>query len=66
MSVNGDTSTSDVAQSLFSTQGVTLTDLQEAEKTIKTEQKEREKKKEEDERDTKQKKADEGVRAHDK
>ncbi|KAJ8249153.1 hypothetical protein GJAV_G00231750 [Gymnothorax javanicus] len=47
-------------QSRRSTQGVTLTDLQEAEKNMKTEQKEREKKKEDDERDGKQKKAEEG------
>ncbi|KAM6960869.1 protein phosphatase 1 regulatory subunit 12A [Aplochiton taeniatus] len=45
-------------QSRRSTQGVTLTDLQEAEKTLKTDNKGREKK-EEDEK-AKQKKADEG------
>ncbi|XP_059917868.1 protein phosphatase 1 regulatory subunit 12A isoform X4 [Gadus macrocephalus] len=38
-------------QSRRSTQGVTLTDLQEAEKTIKTDNKEREKKKEEEEKE---------------
>lgn len=43
-------------------QGVTLTDLQEAEKTIKTDNKEKEKKKDE-EKEAKQKKAgEEGVR----
>lgn len=47
---------------LFCVQGVTLTDLQEAEKTMKTEQKEREKKKDDDERDGKQRKGEEGVR----
>ncbi|KAG7473967.1 hypothetical protein MATL_G00101510 [Megalops atlanticus] len=49
-------------QSRRSTQGVTLTDLQEAEKSMKTEQKEREKKKEEEERDGKLKRGEEGVR----
>ncbi|CAL8373490.1 unnamed protein product [Arctogadus glacialis] len=38
-------------QSRRSTQGVTLTDLQEAEKTIKTDNKERERKKEEEEKE---------------
>ncbi|KAG7268122.1 hypothetical protein CRUP_005481 [Coryphaenoides rupestris] len=51
-------------QSRRSTQGVTLTDLQEAEKTIKTDNKEREKKKEDEkekdkEKEAKQKKAGE-------
>ncbi|KAG5839854.1 hypothetical protein ANANG_G00209510 [Anguilla anguilla] len=46
-------------QSRRSTQGVTLTDLQEAEK-MKTEQKEREKKKEDEDRDGRQRKGDEG------
>ncbi|XP_064169839.1 protein phosphatase 1 regulatory subunit 12A [Anguilla rostrata] len=46
-------------QSRRSTQGVTLTDLQEAEK-MKTEQKEREKKKEDEDRDARQRKGDEG------
>ncbi|KAM9495532.1 protein phosphatase 1 regulatory subunit 12A isoform 2-T2 [Clarias gariepinus] len=47
-------------QSRRSTQGVTLTDLQEAEKTIKTESKGKEKTKEEEEKEAKQKKAEEG------
>lgn len=42
-------------------QGVTLTDLQEAEKTMKTDNKGREKK--EEEKEAKLKKAEEGVRA---
>lgn len=45
-------------------QGVTLTDLQEAEKTMKTDNKGREKKEEEErekEKESKQKKGDEGV-----
>lgn len=41
--------------------GVTLTDLQEAEKTMKTDNKGREKK--EEEKESKLKKAEEGVRA---
>ncbi|XP_066525132.1 protein phosphatase 1 regulatory subunit 12A isoform X3 [Hoplias malabaricus] len=49
-------------QSRRSTQGVTLTDLQEAEKTIKTEIKGKERKKEEEEKEGKQKKGEEGVR----
>ena len=47
-------------------QGVTLTDLQEAEKTMKTDNKGRERKEEEEkekEKDTKAKKGEEGVRA---
>ncbi|XP_063756925.1 protein phosphatase 1 regulatory subunit 12A isoform X4 [Eleginops maclovinus] len=50
-------------QSRRSTQGVTLTDLQEAEKTMKTDNKGREKKEEEEkekEKDAKAKKAEEG------
>ncbi|XP_071760873.2 protein phosphatase 1 regulatory subunit 12A isoform X2 [Centroberyx gerrardi] len=51
-------------QSRRSTQGVTLTDLQEAEKTMKTDNKGREKKKEEEEKEkekeAKQKKGEEG------
>lgn len=48
---------------LFYDQGVTLTDLQEAEKTMKTDNKGRETKKEEEEKEAaKQKKAEEGVR----
>lgn len=46
--------------------GVTLTDLQEAEKTMKTDNKGREKKEEEEkekEKEAKLKKGDEGVRA---
>lgn len=46
----------------FAFQGVTLTDLQEAEKTIKTENKEKERSKEEEEKEARQKKAEEGVR----
>lgn len=46
---------------LFTCQGVTLTDLQEAEKTMKTDNKGREKK--EEEKEAKLKKAEEGVRA---
>lgn len=46
---------------VFALQGVTLTDLQEAEKTMKTENKGKEKK-EEEEKEGKQKKAEEGVR----
>ncbi|XP_042608593.1 protein phosphatase 1 regulatory subunit 12A-like isoform X1 [Cyprinus carpio] len=49
-------------QSRRSTQGVTLTDLQEAEKTMKTENKGKENKKEEEEKEGKQKKGEEGVR----
>lgn len=48
---------------LFICQGVTLTDLQEAEKTMKTDNKGREKKEEEKEKEAKLKKAEEGVRA---
>lgn len=48
-----------VRQSRRSTQGVTLTDLQEAEKTIKTENRGTEKK-DDEEKEAKQKKADEG------
>ncbi len=47
---------------VFALQGVTLTDLQEAEKTMKTENKGKEKTKEEEEKEAKQKKAEEGVR----
>ncbi|XP_017340461.1 protein phosphatase 1 regulatory subunit 12A isoform X1 [Ictalurus punctatus] len=47
-------------QSRRSTQGVTLTDLQEAEKTIKTEIKGKERTKEEEEKEAKQKKGEEG------
>ncbi|XP_060770455.1 protein phosphatase 1 regulatory subunit 12A isoform X2 [Neoarius graeffei] len=47
-------------QSRRPTQGVTLTDLQEAEKTIKTENKGKEKTKEEEEKEAKQKKGEEG------
>lgn len=47
---------------LFIYQGVTLTDLQEAEKTMKTDNKGREKK-EVEEKEAKLKKAEEGVRA---
>ncbi|KTF85908.1 hypothetical protein cypCar_00043574, partial [Cyprinus carpio] len=47
-------------QSRRSTQGVTLTDLQEAEKTMKTENKGKENKKEEEEKEGKQKKGEEG------
>lgn len=47
---------------VFALQGVTLTDLQEAEKTMKTENKGKEKTKEEEEKEGKQKKAEEGVR----
>lgn len=43
-------------------QGVTLTDLQEAEKTIKTENKGKERTKEEEEKEAKQKKGEEAVR----
>lgn len=43
-------------------QGVTLTDLQEAEKTIKPEYKGKERTKEEEEKEAKQKKGEEGVR----
>lgn len=42
---------------------MTLTDLQEAEKTMKTDNKGREKKEEEKEKETKLKKGEEGVRA---
>ncbi|KAI2648584.1 Protein phosphatase 1 regulatory subunit 12A [Labeo rohita] len=45
---------------VFALQGVTLTDLQEAEKTMKTENKGKEKKKEEEEKEGKQKKGEEG------
>lgn len=45
---------------VFGLQGVTLTDLQEAEKTMKTENKGKEK--DEEDKDGKQKKGDEGVR----
>lgn len=52
----------------FHIKGVTLTDLQEAEKTMKTDNKGREKKEEEEkekekEKEAKSKKAEEGVRA---
>ncbi|XP_058264175.1 protein phosphatase 1 regulatory subunit 12A isoform X1 [Hemibagrus wyckioides] len=47
-------------QSRRSTQGVTLTDLQEAEKTIKPEYKGKERTKEEEEKEAKQKKGEEG------
>ncbi|KAF4081571.1 hypothetical protein AMELA_G00162660 [Ameiurus melas] len=47
-------------QSRRSTQGVTLTDLQEAEKTIKTDIKGKETTKEEEEKEAKQKKGEEG------
>lgn len=47
---------------VFCLQGVTLTDLQEAEKTIKTENKGKDRTKEEEEREAKQKKGEEGVR----
>lgn len=52
--------------SLFRIKGVTLTDLQEAEKTMKTDNKGREKKEEEEkekEKEAKAKKGEEGVRA---
>lgn len=50
---------------LFHIKGVTLTDLQEAEKTMKTDNKGREKKEEEEkekEKDAKAKRGEEGVR----
>ncbi|TSK13472.1 Protein phosphatase 1 regulatory subunit 12C [Bagarius yarrelli] len=47
-------------QSRRSTQGVTLTDLQEAEKTIKTDNKAKDRTKEEEDKEVKQKKAEEG------
>lgn len=54
--------------SLFHIKGVTLTDLQEAEKTMKTDNKGREKKEEEEkekekEKEAKAKRGEEGVRA---
>lgn len=47
---------------VFGLQGVTLTDLQEAEKTMKTENRGKEKK-DEEEKEAKQKKGDEAVRS---
>lgn len=47
---------------LLDLQGVTLTDLQEAEKTIKTEENKEKEKKEEEDKEAKQKRVEEGVR----